>query len=42
MLEIKGQLHSRTYKKYLQNREMEIRTAHELVILDYNKVEELG
>ena len=41
MVEMKGQLHSRTYKKYLPNGGMEIKTAHEIVILDYNKVDEL-
>ena len=29
---VKGELHSRTYKKQLENDEIEIRTAHELVI----------
>ena len=32
---LKGQLHSRTYKKYYENGEMEIKTAHEAVISSY-------
>ena len=41
MLELKGQLHSRTYKKYNDKGELEIKTAHEFLILDYNIVDEL-
>ena len=33
-VKIKGQLHSRTYKKTLPDGEIEIRTAHELVVND--------
>ena len=35
---LKGQLHSRTYKKYYENGEMEIKTAHEAVISDYESI----
>jgi len=33
-VQVKGELHSRTYKKTLENGELDIRTAHELVIQD--------
>lgn len=39
-IDVKGQLHSRTYKKHLDNGEVEIRTAHEVVILDFHRSEE--
>lgn len=35
---VKGQLHSRTYRKYYDNGEMEIKTAHEAVISSYESV----
>lgn len=35
---IKGKLHSRTYRKYYENGEMEIKTAHEAVISDYESI----
>lgn len=38
-LEIKGQMHSRLYNKVLENNEIEIRTAHEGVVLNYKVVE---
>ena len=37
-IEIFGELHSREYKKQLDNGEMEIRVAHEIVVLDYKLV----
>lgn len=33
-VQVKGELHSRTYKKILENGELDIKTAHELVIQD--------
>ena len=33
-VQVRGELHSRTYKKTLGNGELDIRTAHELVIQD--------
>lgn len=33
-VQVRGELHSRTYKKTLENGELDIRTAHELVIQD--------
>lgn len=33
-VQVRGELHSRTYKKILENGELDIRTAHELVIQD--------
>lgn len=36
---IKGELHSRTYKKQLPNDEIEIKTAHELVVKELTKIE---
>lgn len=38
-LEIKGQMHSRTYNKVLDNNEIEIRTAHEGVVLSHKVIE---
>ena len=35
---VKGQLHSRTYRKYYDNGDMEIKTAHEAVISSYESV----
>ena len=37
-VKIKGQLHSRTYKKILPDGELEIRTAHELVVNDLTRL----
>lgn len=37
---IKGELHSRTYKKILPDGEMEIRTAHELVVTDLEVIKD--
>lgn len=36
-----GELHSRVYKKILDNGEMELRTAHELVISSLEKIDEI-
>ena len=36
-----GELHSRVYKKILDNGEMELRTAHELVISSLEKIDEV-
>ena len=38
-LNIRGELHSREHKKLLDNGDMEIRVAHELLVLDYEVVE---
>lgn len=35
LISISGQLHSREYKKHLDNGEIEIKIAHEVVVLDY-------
>lgn len=37
-LQVEGELHSREYKKYLDNEEIEIRVAHELVIKSYTRI----
>lgn len=39
-IEITGELHSREYKKQLNNNEIEIRVAHEIVVKSYFLVEE--
>ena len=39
-VQIKGELHSRTYKKVLENGELDIRTAHELVIRELEVIDE--
>ncbi len=39
-IQIKGELHSRTYKKLLDNGELEIKTAHELVINELEVINE--
>jgi len=39
-IELVGELHSREYKKQLDNNEIEIRIAHELVVKSYNLVED--
>lgn len=36
-IKLDGQLHSRVYTKTLENGEKEIRTAHEIVVLNYEK-----
>ena len=36
-IKLTGQLHSRIYTKTLENGEKEIRTAHEIVVLNYEK-----
>lgn len=36
-IKLTGQLHSRVYTKTLENGEKEIRTAHEIVVLNYEK-----
>lgn len=38
-LRLKGELHSREHKKVLDNGDIEIRVAHELLVLDYEVVE---
>ena len=38
-VQVKGELHSRTYKKTLENGELDIRTAHELVIQDLEVID---
>ena len=38
-LKLKGELHSREHKKVLDNGDIEIRVAHELLVLDYEVVE---
>ena len=38
-IEVTGELHSREYKKQLDNGEIEIKVAHELVVKTYTKVE---
>lgn len=38
-LKLKGELHSREHKKVLDNGEIEIRVAHELLVLDYEVIE---
>lgn len=38
-LKVKGQLHSREHKKKLDNGEMEIRIAHELLITEFEVIE---
>lgn len=38
-LNIVGELHSRVYKKYIDENEMEFRTAHEIVIKDFERIE---
>lgn len=40
MLYVKGELHSRTYKKMLDNGEVEFRTAHECVISQFKMIYE--
>lgn len=37
-ISLTGQLHSRTYKKYHENGEMEIKTAHEAVVMSYESI----
>ena len=37
-ISLEGQLHSRTYRKYYENGEMEIKTAHEAVISKYESI----
>lgn len=37
---IKGQLHSREHKKYIENGDFEIRVAHELLVKEYEMVSE--
>lgn len=39
-VQVKGELHSRTYKKQLDDGEIEIRTAHELVIKELEVLDE--
>ena len=39
-IEITGELHSREYKKQLENNEIEIRVAQELVVKSYQLIEE--
>ena len=36
---VKGQLHSRTYRKVLDNGEIEFRTAHELLIEELTRID---
>lgn len=38
-LRLKGELHSREHKKVLDNGDIEIRVAHELLVLDYEVIE---
>lgn len=38
-LKLKGELHSREHKKVLDNGDIEIRVAHELLVLDYEVIE---
>lgn len=38
-LKLKGELHSREHKKVLDNGDIEIRVAHELLVLDYEVLE---
>ena len=37
-VKLKGRLHSRTYKKYHENGDMEIKTAHEAVVTSYESI----
>lgn len=37
-VKLTGQLHSRTYKKYSDNGDMEIKTAHEAVVTSYESI----
>lgn len=39
-IELKGNLHSRLYKKKINDSEIELKTAHEVLILDYRLVTE--
>ena len=39
-VELKGELHSRTYKKPLENGDLDIRTAHELVVQELEVLDE--
>lgn len=39
-VEVEGELHSRTYKKVLENGEIEFRTAHELIVTNLIKLNE--
>lgn len=39
-IELKGNLHSRLYKKKINDSEIELKTAHEVLILDYHQVTE--
>ena len=39
-IELKGNLHSRLYKKKINDSEIELKTAHEVLILDYRQVTE--
>ena len=37
---VKGELHSRTYKKVMPNGEIEFKTAHELIVTELEKINE--
>lgn len=39
-IQVRGELHSRTYKKQLEDGEIEIRTAHELVVKELEFIDE--
>lgn len=39
-IEICGELHSREYKKQLEDGELEIKVAHEVVVTNYKKIED--